>query len=278
MTNFDQLFPDNRASGTTTLRQSQLVMLRMLKILDHICTRHNIEYFLIGGTLLGAIRHKGFIPWDDDLDIGMTPKHYKRFVQLGVPELPKDIFFQTVDTDPAYPQTSWVDARLRDKYSSYTHIGKPNKPWHEGLQVDIFIHYRSFWPHELCVVATNRLLKKLGSQKKRATILRLMERLLPFRKVYGNNYQQNRKTGAFLTDDELKTLVRVPFEDTEVWAPVGYHSFLTRQFGNYMQLPPENKRVTNHDVQANPFTPCNHTEILHWSERKTMTTAVAGNS
>lgn len=278
MTNFDQLFPDNRASGTTTLRQCQLVMLRMLKILDHICTRHNIEYFLLGGTLLGAIRHKGFIPWDDDLDIGMTRDNYNRFLKFGVSELPSDIFFQTVNTDPEYPQNSVVDARLRDKYSSYHHIGRPNNPWHEGLQVDIFVHDQSFLPYEMFVVWTNRILRRLKNQNHRTVVLKMMKALIPFNKVYGSNYQQNPRMGAFITKEELATLIRVPFEDTEVWAPVGYHSFLTRQFGNYMQLPPENKRITNHDVQANPFTPCNHTEILHWSERKTMTTAVAGNS
>lgn len=268
MTNFDQIFPDNRASGETTLRQSQLVMLRMLKILDHICRNNNIEYFLIGGSLLGAIRHQGFIPWDDDLDIGMTRSHYERFLKLGVPALPPDIFFQTVGTDPAYPQNSVVDARLRDKYSSYHHLNKPNNPWHEGLQVDIFVHDQAFLPYEMFVVWTNRILRRLNHQNNRTRILKAMKAILPFPKVYGSNYQQNPRMGAFIKAEELQSLIRVPFEDTQVLVPAGYHSFLTRQFGNYMQLPPEHKRVTNHDVQANPFTPCNHTEILHWSERK----------
>jgi len=67
--NFDVLFPDCREQGETRLRQCQLVMLRMLKILDYLCTKYEIDYFLTNGTLLGAIRHKGFIPWDDDTDI-----------------------------------------------------------------------------------------------------------------------------------------------------------------------------------------------------------------
>src|SRR4051794_13117596 len=68
---FNQLFPDNRERGETRLRQSQLAMLRMLKIFDYLCTKHEITYFLTGGTLLGAVRHQGFIPWDDDVDVGM---------------------------------------------------------------------------------------------------------------------------------------------------------------------------------------------------------------
>lgn len=121
---FDYLFPDNREKGETRLRQCQLVMLRMLKIFDFLCTKHDIKYFLTGGSLLGAIRHHGFIPWDDDLDIGMTRDNYEKFIQYAVPELPADIFFQNIDTDGFYRKNDFVDARLRDKYSSYNHIEK----------------------------------------------------------------------------------------------------------------------------------------------------------
>src|SRR6187549_2199267 len=103
MVDFDILFPDVREEQQTLTSQCQAVMLRMLKIIDYLCEKHNIQYFLIGGSLLGAIRHKGFIPWDDDLDIGMTRENYDRFVQLGVADLPNDIFFQTHMTDSSYP-------------------------------------------------------------------------------------------------------------------------------------------------------------------------------
>ncbi len=93
MVDFDKLFPDNRETGDTPLRQCQLVMLRMFKIFDYLCNKHNIKYFLTGGSLIGAVRHSGFIPWDDDLDVGMTRKNYELFVQKAVSELPQDIFF-----------------------------------------------------------------------------------------------------------------------------------------------------------------------------------------
>src|SRR5438034_296812 len=115
---FNNLFPDEREQGDNRLKQCQSVMLRMLKILDYLCTKHEISYFLNGGTLLGAIRHKGFIPWDDDLDIGMTRDNYEKFIQFAVPELPPDIFFQNDETDLYFPSCHIIEAKLRDRYSS----------------------------------------------------------------------------------------------------------------------------------------------------------------
>ncbi len=113
--NFDHFFPDEREKGETRLRQCQLVMLRMLKIFDYLCNKHQIQYFLVGGSLLGAVRHKGFIPWDDDFDLGMTRSNYEKFVKKAVPELPHDIFFQTPETDIHYPSCVMVEAKLKDK-------------------------------------------------------------------------------------------------------------------------------------------------------------------
>jgi len=73
---FDTLFPDNRREGENVLRQAQLVLLRMFKIIDYLCRKHDIPYWMCSGTLLGAVRHKGFIPWDDDLDISMMREDY----------------------------------------------------------------------------------------------------------------------------------------------------------------------------------------------------------
>lgn len=275
--NFDSIFPDRRATVANTLQQCQQVMLRMLKIVDYICAKHGINYFLIGGSLLGAIRHKGFIPWDDDLDIGMTRADYEKFLRVGVLELPEDVFFQTPDTDPHYSQTTSVDARFRDKYSSYTHLNKPNNLWHEGLQVDIFVHDRSFLPHNFFVICTNRLLKEYKNQHKRARVLKWISKYVPLPLVYSSNYQQHFKSlraGTYMKPSECAKLIRTKFEDMEVLIPQGYHDYLTRQYGNYMQLPPEEKRVSNHDVIANPFVPCNHKQILHWDQRQKKDSAV----
>jgi lipopolysaccharide cholinephosphotransferase len=268
---FDYLFPDNREKGETRLRQCQLVMLRMFKIFDYLCIKHQIKYFLTGGTLIGAVRHHGFIPWDDDLDVGMTRDNYEKFIRYAVPELPNDIFFQNIDTDPFYRQTDYVDARLRDKYSSYTHIGKKNNAFHEGLQVDIFVYDRAFLGHNFFVIAQNVLLKQMGNYYKRASVLNWISKNAPFKLVYASNYLQNfglLKKGTFIKEKEYNNLIRIKFEDTEAYVPEAFDTYLRRQFNNYMELPPVDKRISNHNVLCDPFTPCNHSEILHWEKRK----------
>ena len=271
MINFDQIFPDEREKGETTLRQCQLVMLRMLKILDYLCRKHNIEYFLTGGTLLGAIRHKGFIPWDDDIDVGMTRANYEKFVKYAAAELPEDIFFQNAETDEFYPKASNVDARLRDKYSSYTMASGQIKKSHQGLMLDIFVFDRSFLPHNFFVVALNRTMKSiLKDNRKRAKVLRWIDKWVPLPLVYCSNFMQyfgQIKAGTYVTPQELRTLIDMQFEDMQAFVPKSFHSYLSRQYGDYMKLPPVEKRFSHHNVIADPFTPCAHSNILFWKER-----------
>ena len=84
------------------LRRQQMVMLEMVTVLDKICKKHDIPYFLYGGTLLGAFRHNGFIPWDDDLDVAMMRQDYKRLMKVLPAKLPSYIALQNNDTDKNY--------------------------------------------------------------------------------------------------------------------------------------------------------------------------------
>lgn len=264
---FESLFPDEREKGETALRQSQLVMLRMLKILDYLCKRHEIKYFLTGGTLLGAIRHQAFIPWDDDLDVGMTRDNYEKFLSLAVPELPNDIFFQNADTDIHYPQTCNVDARLRDKYSSYKLIEREEKG-HLGLQIDIFVYDRAFFPTNTLIAIQNRLLELLNDHKKRAKILKFISKWSPVKLIYSSNFIKGfKQVATYINNTEYNSLVRHRFEDMDALIPLHYDSYLKRQYGDYMQLPPIEERKANHKAIVQPFTPCDHEDVLLWENR-----------
>jgi lipopolysaccharide cholinephosphotransferase len=279
----EELFPDEREKGENRLRQCQLVMLRLLKIFDYLCTKHDIKYFLTGGTLLGAIRHQGFIPWDDDLDVGITRDNYEKFVQYAVPELPKDIFFQTPETDIYFASCGRVEARLKDKYSSYTltDVELKFKKSHLGLQLDIFVYDRAYLPHNTLLYATNRLLQimfwKIGVNNKgnlkRARVLKWISRYSFFPLVYASSFictkKMAKKIGqSYKTEKEIAKVIRTKFEDMEAYIPIGWDSYLKRMYKNYMELPPIDKRDGHYSGGLpDPFTPCEHTEILHWKDR-----------
>ncbi len=269
---WDALFPDEREKGETTLRQCQLVMLRMLKICDYLCAKHSVQYFLVGGSLLGAIRHKGFIPWDDDLDIGMTRENYEKFIRCVVPELPYDIFFQNTETDPAYPACWSAEARLRDKYSKYIGNNKKHETWHQGLWLDIFVYDQAFLPHNFFISVTNAFfLKIIKNSKKRASSLKFIAKYSPLPLVFASSFLSGLKSirrGAnYIKALEIAVLQKVPFEDMEVFIPSGWDDCLKRQYNNYMELPPLEKQIPHHNVNADPFHPCDHSQILYWSKR-----------
>ncbi len=109
--------------------------LRILIEFDRICRKHNIKYSLSYGTLIGAIRHQGFIPWDDDIDVGMLREDYEVFLEKGQKLLQSDLFLQTCYTDPKYPQ---VYAKIRKNNTSFVETTVKNIQMHHGIYIDVF--------------------------------------------------------------------------------------------------------------------------------------------
>ena len=131
--------PDIRRKGTTRLRQAQLVLTRMLRVFDIIAKKHGIRYWLYRGTLLGAVRHNGHIPFDNDVDICIPKPDFEKFVKYGTKELPDDIFFQTEETDRHWKIPPWTGmlGKLRDTRSCYKSCRGCGH--NDGLQVDMFV-------------------------------------------------------------------------------------------------------------------------------------------
>ena len=118
------------------LRRMQMIQLELLEEVDRICIKHHISYSVEGGTLLGTVRHKGFIPWDDDVDIAMLRSEYKKFCKICEKELDKEkYFFQNHDTDPEY---RWGYAKVLKNGTSFVRYGQEHMKMRRGVYVEIF--------------------------------------------------------------------------------------------------------------------------------------------
>lgn len=116
-------------------RQMQLLQLDMLVELDRVCRENNINYTIFGGTLLGAVRHKGYIPWDDDADVAMLREDYDKFKKI-TDQLNSEIcYFQDHDTDPEY---RWGYGKLRRTGTTYVRVGQEHLKCKTGVFIDVF--------------------------------------------------------------------------------------------------------------------------------------------
>lgn len=248
--------PDN-----STLRRGQLRMLEMLKFIDHVCSKYKLTYWLDGGTLLGAARHQGFIPWDDDTDIVMPYDDMMRLSNIMAENYADiDFVIQCHKTDPRYYGSWYVLRDLKSEYIQDSYLHRIRK--YRGLQVDIF-------PFE----HTHKILYKFGGRlhlylvefplSGRLKCIRSMVpvnfsilqkliypifRLFPLKKTdilsygYGNSFRIWQKK------DDIYPLKRIKFEGLEFNVPNNYKKYLKNIYGEWEKLPSESEIVT-HNVQ-----------------------------
>ena len=261
----------NIAQKDGRLRQAQLKMVAMLKSVDEVCQRLNIDYWLEGGTLLGAIRHQGFIPWDDDLDISMPRLSYEKFLAAAPSLLPKHLFLQTAQSDPGYFNMS-APLKIRDRNSRFVEVHETgNEPYQQGIFIDVFVydtlnqniakskqqqfiakkilrllrskhskismgHHAKFYDFLARFYSTSQLEHKLHD------IINSSKQLHSPWMGYGYDcVNQNR-----VHKDDIYPLRRVPFEDGQFCIAHRSEVILEQLFGDYMQLPPEHDRVMKH--------------------------------
>ncbi len=247
-------------------------------ILDEIvaiCEQHQLRYFLIAGTLLGAVRHQDIIPWDDDIDIGMPRKDYNQFLKIAQELLPSHLFLQTYQTDPAYMQNF---AKVRN--SETTHIEHPVKhlPMNHGIYVDIFpydgvpkgskmqylhnkrivlqcVLIRYFWdtPYvsgSIWRKAVKGFLSVFTNQQK------LQKKLDKILSKY--DYDSSQTVGSLLSGYKMKTYVdRSVYEETapllfgekSYRCPKNYEAVLIKLYKDYRKLPPKEKRGVRHNIE-----------------------------
>ncbi len=244
------------------LRAAQLKELEILKAIDQVCRNNDIPYWLDSGTLLGAVRHGGFIPWDDDVDICIPLEDIPRFVEAAKKELPNNLFVQNKETDPTYNITY---VKVRDNNSF---IVEPDydfqQPYHKGLFVDIFptTDYPAISPKRIRKFAReynkayfilNR--KHDYSMRSTAEFFYFGFRKLYFKLCWNLSYKLFGKGdkygfipscswfGNMHLKETIFPLKEIEFEGISLMCPNDNDTYLKDLFGDYMQLPPEEKRV-----------------------------------
>ena len=241
----------------STLRKAQLRMLDILIEVDKICRRHKIEYFLDSGTLLGAVRHGGFIPWDDDLDICIRREDWPRLRKILQEELPSNLCCQDWSTERNYPLSI---AKVRDKNSifddPYSHMMKER-----GIYIDIFFVEPSVpkWLRDpldfvyvRCIRGVNhyseRFIEKfLGYVCYPPTILAvwLCRIFAKMANIHMLGRQYGWSSRLYIASKDIFPTREIQFEGHTFMAPKNADEFLRVLYGDYMQVPPEEKRLTH---------------------------------
>lgn len=258
------------------LAEIKSIELELLHEFVRICNKHKISYVLAGGTCLGAIRHKGFIPWDDDIDVSMTREDYDRFAEVVESDLDDTKFvFQSMDTEP---NCGFVFGKLRRRGTILSEDYSYHIDMSQGVWIDIFPYDRV--PNDkrtrtlylkLVSVLKNLYIVKCGYRmpggKSRIANLAyyfakafcsvmplslLIEALNKKMRQYGNDSNCQLVYpfgGAYGEEVELiprtmvTTTASVTFEGAQYLTFADYDTYLTKHYGDYMKLPPVEKRV-----------------------------------
>lgn len=255
-----------------TMQQLHRVQVEIMQVIDTFCKTHRIPYSLYAGSLLGAVRHQGFIPWDDDLDICMHRSDYERFLKLWEEAPPSGYILQNKENSPRFGQSF---SKIRKDHTTFLQAQKDAGQFHNGIFVDIFPIDRLpegrrsqllfYWDCMLYLLYTRQYVPPKGNPLLKS-VLRLMLAIVPTsmipavrRRLLKRITRFSHRTdlsavttetlGALRTHYPAETVssyTSLPFEDAQFLCFRAWDQHLRLKFGDYMQLPPEEERVWKH--------------------------------
>lgn len=265
-----------------TLRKVQLTQLEIAQEIRRVCEENGIDYYLTAGTCLGAVRHKGFIPWDDDLDIGMLRAEYEKFCRIAPEKLSPKYCFQNWHTDAGF---ALPFGKVRKKGTIYQEA-KAVEGGNNGIFVDIIVYdnapadgkekihlfklwflnrmilmkckYRP-WNNNGVISWTRRIFYFFFQILALFTTQRWLTHKFDqiAKSVDGSSgkvYSQIGELNYYCFQKEwLATTQVVPFENTTFRIPGTPHEYLTHAYGDYMKLPPEDQRENRHQIMVLDF-------------------------
>lgn len=276
---------------TEKLKKIWAIEIDLLNELLRVCKKYDIKVTLFAGSLLGAVRHKGFIPWDDDLDVCLTRPEYEKLLKVADKEFKYPYFFQTALSDREF---FIRHARLRNSLTTGLITGNESVNYNNGIYMDVYVldgyiedekklneqYLRlRFWGKVLESYNMHFYNDKFIKKAKRGLAITLLHytvcKLISFEKAIklfnGVLQKYNNKTEriAIMTSNmcfiqkywcnlnELKDISWVPYENILAPIPSAYNDMLTHMYGNYMEFPPAEQRGEWHEnmIKFNPDIP-----------------------
>lgn len=253
------------------------IQISLLSFVDKVCKENNLNYSLCGGSLLGAIRHKGYIPWDDDIDIFLPRPDYEKLINLlNVDNKQYKILNCFLQKDYFLPFSKLIDANttLQESYE--------RKFKNYGIFIDIFpidglpndlTKRDAYWNKIKILKRLNTMVYSKTAQEKtfiKQIFRRMMFILLGFiphnfiakklnRLALKNNYEPSEFVACSvfgygvkeqMSNSCVSSFINVEFEQKQFSAITGWHTYLSNLYGDYMKLPPKEDQIAKHDFEA----------------------------
>ena len=254
------------------LRKKQIEMLQIFK---NICDKHNLTWFCVCGTALGAVKYGGYIPWDDDLDVALPREDYEKFLSVAPSYLPQNIFLQNYKTDKHFPHPF---SKLRNSDTTFIEYGDAHLDMNHGIYIDVFpldgypedkseikklrqkkkiLQWLFFCAlnndGKFKIKVRNRVLRALGFHKRTHRSLARFEKIISQYKTENSEIWCNHGNWQgeleYAAREQYGKGAAATFEGVDVIIPEDYDAYLTQKYGDWRSDPPIEKQKTHHGVK-----------------------------